>query len=1059
MSKLIRKISIASLVAISSVYLTMLIDVYTLNTTAERLFVFLYFCVFSSVLLYLKGRFVGKSSRTTHLCSAVVALIVVILFQSAFLPSAQETTITLRGTGQNPAATGGEIWLTDVKIDNRSIPLNQLKMSECVGWTYSAEFDDYVYYPNAESGDNLLRFQVSARQIDLRFAASPWCGIVEFMGPQGTETMDLYSANAGEGIDYTLLTARQYSLPERLFYSLGATTVLTFLVSALWGYIQKNGCKKDVSTVHTAISGLAVSLLKERLLEAVTQLRKEFVKVVTQRVNAWKRANRKSMATAAVLIILTVLTTSAYLPQLFYECEDYFVTVTALDEKNEACLGYEMGIIPVVNGVETLDVVYTKDDAWQIFNSSMYQCGTPGSSITFRFNSANENNITYSQHLYAAKIQIDVNGQSDIIDLYSESATTGVYSLDIPATMKSPEEIAIFLLAILFAVLFTNYLMGYCFNSIEVSTAFTSVLIFIALYNHHINVEYQYNPLFILGIYACIHLYRNQGCHIQDYLKNKGMVFLSALVSLYTAFAIFGFELFLKDVFWDLSFQKWISLLNIWLITHPVILLCFEWFERQKNKKQIPNKPLEKKERLQFHLICFGIMSALMIIACIIYYPANMTSDNVDQWFQALGHYSINDAHPAIYTLFLRFCTLFSTSPISATIASSLLFAYVISSVLVFFLDKGYPRKVLLLIAGIIPILPNTIAMITCPSKNIMFAILMLWLVFLLVRIFDNPEKFFKEYTTVLQFVIVLAATYLIRHNTFVVLPVIAGIVLYITIRYFKAIKLRAITYLMASILLIQLISGPVYDYFGVVRTESNVMMPLVQPYITVIAYDVPIPDETVEYLEKILPLDEFAKRYSPYNSDIFDFSLPRRDFSNVSTAEGMKYYLQLLGQRPDIVIKTRLDGVNLFWDIFSHPEVPHGRYALGVWSPSFMDEYTDLYPQAFIPERRVDSDHFSIGEGAPEILSEYLAISCQPHFLNSLIWRNGLYLILMLIIAAVAINKRIYRVLAVIAAPFFVLCTLLLYVGWQLYQYTWFFPMSILLCAAYLHSELKKLS
>ena len=85
-----RTISVKSLlkavsVILASFYLTFIVDVYTLNTTLKRIFVFGYFLLICVIFVYLKERFI-KRRNSIGVIAASAAIVVVILavFQSTF---------------------------------------------------------------------------------------------------------------------------------------------------------------------------------------------------------------------------------------------------------------------------------------------------------------------------------------------------------------------------------------------------------------------------------------------------------------------------------------------------------------------------------------------------------------------------------------------------------------------------------------------------------------------------------------------------------------------------------------------------------------------------------------------------------------------------------------------------------------------------------------------------------------------------------------------------------------------------------------------------------------
>jgi hypothetical protein len=253
---------------------------------------------------------------------------------------------------------------------------------------------------------------------------------------------------------------------------------------------------------------------------------------------------------------------------------------------------------------------------------------------------------------------------------------------------------------------------------------------------------------------------------------------------------------------------------------------------------------------------------------------------------------------------------------------------------------------------------------------------------------------------------------------------------------------------------MVQLVTGPVYNAFDVQRGESGSLpvTSLILPFTTAVKYDLPLSEETVEYLEKILPLEEFEKRYSPYNGDIFGWSIPLPDTSEITTGEAMNHYLKFLFERPDVVIKDRLDGVNLVWDVFSHPGVNHDRYALGIWGPAHLSDYAEQFPNVFFPDRQTGDDVYSVGDGCARFFDKYYVTAFNgTSIINSLLWRNGIYVILVLLCIVVALKEKKYRVIISILPAIAILMTLILVISWQIYQYVYFFPLCTMIVSLYL--------
>ncbi len=224
-------------VALAAVYLTFLVDVYTLNTWLKRLFVLCYFLVMGGVadLLLRRLRKRVPFSRRRTVISAVLASALLAAFSGVWFPKAQNISVTLSSVECAETASLQEVWLTEVILDGESVVLSQLDL-DATGWSYSPEYDDYV--SRSLSGpDNSLTFQVTAREMTLRFGKNPWSGSVCVIGPEETpRVLTLYSAANDPNdpfVEYKQSFDRIYAPWEYLLYGAGFLVIFTTLISLL----------------------------------------------------------------------------------------------------------------------------------------------------------------------------------------------------------------------------------------------------------------------------------------------------------------------------------------------------------------------------------------------------------------------------------------------------------------------------------------------------------------------------------------------------------------------------------------------------------------------------------------------------------------------------------------------------------------------------------------------------------------------------------------------------------------------------------------------------------
>ena len=240
MSKVKYVISFFSVI-LASVYLTFLIDTYTLNTPLKRVFVFCYFAVISCLALRLYNKAI---KRKVTLIPLICAVIVAIIGQNVFLPTVAEHTVYLQAIKTSSGEEKFmEVWFVDLEVDGAEVPLSKLQANDALNWSYSKEFDDYYFKPldnGEENANNVFSFTAVGKEIKLIFGANTWSGSVRiFDGAGYDEKVSLYSEDAAnDRLEYTLNAVKQYTVSERVFYTSGAVAVVCFFFKVLIGLVS-----------------------------------------------------------------------------------------------------------------------------------------------------------------------------------------------------------------------------------------------------------------------------------------------------------------------------------------------------------------------------------------------------------------------------------------------------------------------------------------------------------------------------------------------------------------------------------------------------------------------------------------------------------------------------------------------------------------------------------------------------------------------------------------------------------------------------------------------------
>ena len=104
------------------------------------------------------------------------------------------------------------------------------------------------------------------------------------------------------------------------------------------------------------------------------------------------------------------------------------------------------------------------------------------------------------------------------------------------------------------------------------------------------------------------------------------------------------------------------------------------------NIKEVDSYDRRRKNSKKFSLLIFLIFFIIWLLAGIGYYPGNMTSDSVGQMHQSLGLLPIDNAHPALCTIIMRWLLQIWNNPFIIVIADITLMSFILSHIYKFVL-------------------------------------------------------------------------------------------------------------------------------------------------------------------------------------------------------------------------------------------------------------------------------------------------------------------------------------------------------------------------------------
>lgn len=533
---------------------------------------------------------------------------------------------------------------------------------------------------------------------------------------------------------------------------------------------------------------------------------------------------------------------------------------------------------------------------------------------------------------------------------------------------------------------------------------------------------------------------RKSGC--MEKYRTKGSRAAIGIIAVYASLASFAQRFFLDGntrMHFSLPGLFYVLSGILWFI--PVIrlmLFALEWLSARP--RTLP-KPGSRKKALCVLLIALLLCQVFVLW---VEWPGGLPADSVDQLHQALGDYGMSDSHPFLHTLLERAILTVIPHPGAITAVQLLLFSLVLCAFLMMGYDRGMPLPLLVFLGCFFELMPNQVLSWTNVLKDFPFTLALLWGTYLLLQlVLDTPRSRKWPFYACLTLDIFLVS--LLRHNG--AAPAAAMIVLCIvlTVRRYEQVKLRALTAAVLAAVSFGVFKGPV-------MTALNVAPTVLSPYTTLfcavgscVNKDLPLSEEADAILEKALPLEDWRDYYARYyGHDYYYYQRPAGSVpytpTEVTTAEILRVYGEALCKYPDVILKDRIDGCDVLWDVVQ----PEDGYTAK--SFCFIYSFDELGQYVNIEDYRDDSGNL-LPYKQDFFTKAYLQLTGTPRnsVVDILLWRTGAYLIAFWVLLLFWRKNGMQRFRSA-AVPFLGnLIISVLYVYHQSFRYVYFVQVCVL--------------
>lgn len=497
------------------------------------------------------------------------------------------------------------------------------------------------------------------------------------------------------------------------------------------------------------------------------------------------------------------------------------------------------------------------------------------------------------------------------------------------------------------------------------------------------------------------------GCVISKRInfKTKPIKLLYMILIFISTFLWCGHAIFMKGSRVELSFINILLFLlsSFWI--EPIIRLVYLGILKLRNN----NSSVVTKNKKRF-LFLFFILFIIWEGMLIIFYPGSIAPDAVWQWEQCKGVAAYGLENPLAHTLWMKLILYFTNSLFVMTTIQIIIISLIYSYLFYWILGNIKNQKIIYFIAFLFALNPpNWLAAITIVRDTLFTACLVL-LLFCFYRIVNEKNKFFNLSRSML-FIISFSITILFRRNAILVFYIGVIFFIYYIIKSKLVYGILPLLVVITNVLAFNEVIPKLMD-IDAKNTSATQYSSILSGLGAVAASGVTMDKKTYDMLTSQVSYSWWQDNYNKYNIDIYSFESENAGLSNkiegYSGSEVVGAYIRNLFQYPDIIIKARLDGMDILWDCIQPEDSFNSRFADGIWYGE--RDYTNSV--GYMPNH---GNTYLKDSKIAKIIRENVWKINECKLLDSIIWRGGLYFILFFILIfdwIVEKNKRVISVL-----------------------------------------------
>lgn len=467
----------------------------------------------------------------------------------------------------------------------------------------------------------------------------------------------------------------------------------------------------------------------------------------------------------------------------------------------------------------------------------------------------------------------------------------------------------------------------------------------------------------------------------------KGNLYCS-FFSILIAFCFTGNTLFYSSqtgVF-DTMYKKVLGFFGFSIFVFVVFRYIIQLFVEHTQS----NVVFEKRELEIKTLIIVGIWIFISIIYLIAYNPANMFPDTYNQLQQINHIIEYSEHHPIMHTLMLKFLLNICNTPIIVVLVQIAVMAYVLFLWIKKFLKIGVKFKWLIIFSVLNIFNVPYGLLITNIWKDTLYNISLLGITYFLLEVFENRNiikgKFFWINYSVFMFMI-----YSFRHNGVIPFVLITIPFVFILGKIQKN-KIKTLIIVTAFIVMSGIVAKGTLIHNN--DDAGTKYIPFINDIASILVTNPGnLTANTRDMMLNIIPLEDWQHGYNSCDSDTYTYHTDNffKNLNKLDMGTFVRAYTETLFHHPIRIISARLMGSQLQWNVFKREGT---------------NDY--IYEVDNTPDIAAVFGYERVNNGLKNFIDSTYNCFEKSVILNTILYRSGIYFVILLFVICVIIFKNI---------------------------------------------------